>query len=60
LQLDNIHLSRFGHQVLAQAMFDWLVDGRLVPYRNVRPGAGIITAPEQHGGAAGSPVRSEP
>ncbi len=36
LRLDNIHLSPLGHRVLADAVFGWLVEHRLVPYRTVR------------------------
>jgi lysophospholipase L1-like esterase len=37
LRLDDIHLSPLGHQVLASATFDWLVDLHLVPYDRVLP-----------------------
>jgi lysophospholipase L1-like esterase len=45
LRLDQIHLSTLGHRVLARAMFDWLVDLRLVPYRRVLPGAADVGQP---------------
>ncbi len=37
LRADDIHLSPYGHRVLADAVFDWLVRERLVPYENVAP-----------------------
>jgi hypothetical protein len=36
LRIDNIHLTPLGHRVLAQTIFDWLVDRHLVPYRHVQ------------------------
>ena len=36
LRIDNIHRSAFGHEIDAVAMFDWLVDGHVVPYRAIR------------------------
>jgi hypothetical protein len=36
LRIDEIHRSPFGHLVDAIAIFDWLVDGHVVPYRALR------------------------
>jgi hypothetical protein len=36
LRLDHIHLTAFGHRVLAVAWVRWLLDERLVPWRAVR------------------------
>jgi hypothetical protein len=36
LSIDNVHRSTYGHQIDALAMFDWLVDERVVPYRAIR------------------------
>ena len=36
ISMDNIHRSSYGHEIDAIAMFDWLVDGGVVPYRAIR------------------------
>ena len=36
ISMDNIHRSPYGHEVDAVAIFDWLVDGHVVPYRAIR------------------------
>jgi hypothetical protein len=36
LRIDNIHRSVFGHMVDTVAVFDWLVDNHVVPYRTIR------------------------
>jgi len=36
LRADEIHRSVFGHEVDAVAIFDWLVDGHVVPYGAIR------------------------
>jgi hypothetical protein len=36
LSIDDIHRSVYGHEVDAGAIFEWLVDDRVVPYRAIR------------------------
>ena len=40
LRLDHIHLSPLGHRVLGRALFNWLVNLRLVPYSRILPATG--------------------
>ncbi len=36
ISMDHIHRSAYGHEIDAVAIFDWLVDQRVVPYRAIR------------------------
>ncbi len=52
LRLDSIHLSAFGHRVLAVGWLRWLIDQHLVPWQAVRalPDYPPIPAPAEKSG----------